>query len=122
MVDMFEADDPSDLDWLPEKLKNKRDKRKKEKKGKYSLSFLHISLPIMQSERPKMLGVKVHCTTQLEPRGGSDVGFSSCAVPYYQLLVSEYFGFVPIVPSGSGWVGRDPGVRKLSGTERSPKR
>jgi len=24
MVDMFEADDPSDLDWLPEKLKNKR--------------------------------------------------------------------------------------------------
>ena len=37
MVDMFEADDPSDLDWLPDKLKNKRDKRKKEKKGKYSL-------------------------------------------------------------------------------------
>jgi len=53
MVDMFEADDPSDLDWLPEKLKNKRDKRKKEKKGKYSLSFSHISLLIMQSERPK---------------------------------------------------------------------
>jgi len=53
MVDMFEADDPSDLDWLPEKLKNKRDKRKKEKKGKYSMSFLHISLLIMQSERPK---------------------------------------------------------------------
>jgi hypothetical protein len=37
MVDMFEADDSSDLDWLPEKLKNKREKRKKEKKGKYSL-------------------------------------------------------------------------------------
>jgi len=53
MVDMFEADDPLDLDWLPEKLKNKRDKRKKQKKGKYSLSFSHISLLIMQSERPK---------------------------------------------------------------------
>jgi hypothetical protein len=37
MVDMFEADDSSDLDWLPEKLKNKREKRKKEKKGKHSL-------------------------------------------------------------------------------------
>ena len=37
MVDMFEADNSPDLDWLPEKLKNKREKRKKEKKGKYSL-------------------------------------------------------------------------------------
>ena len=37
MVDMFEADNSSDLDWLHEKLKNKREKRKKEKKGKYSL-------------------------------------------------------------------------------------
>jgi len=69
-----------------------------------------------------LLGVKVHCTTQPEPRGGSDVGFSSCAAPEYPLLVSEYFGCVPIVPSDSGWVGSDPGVRKLSGTERSPKR
>ena len=69
-----------------------------------------------------VLGVKVHCTTQRELRGGSDVGFSSCTAPYYQLLVSKYFGFVPIVPSGSGWVGRDPGVRKLSRTEHSPKR
>jgi len=37
MVDLFQADDPSDLDWLPEKLKNNREKRKKEKQGKYSL-------------------------------------------------------------------------------------
>jgi len=36
--------------------------------------------------------VKVHCTTQLELRGGSDIGFSSCSVPEYPLLVSEYFG------------------------------
>ena len=35
MVGMFEMDDPFDLDWLPERLKNKRDKRKKEKKGVY---------------------------------------------------------------------------------------
>ena len=68
MVDMFKADDPMDLDWLPEKLKNKGDKRKKEKKGKYSLSFLHISLLIMQSERPEtyMKGLdvisKMECT------------------------------------------------------------
>jgi len=33
MIDMFEAEDPSDLDWLPERLKNKRDKRREEKKG-----------------------------------------------------------------------------------------
>jgi len=64
----------------------------------------------------------VHCTTQPELRGGSDVGFSSYAAPYYQLLMSEYFGFVPIVPSGSRWVVSDLGVRKLSGTEHSPKR
>lgn len=37
MVGMIEADETSDLDWLPEKLKNKREKRNKEKKGKYSL-------------------------------------------------------------------------------------
>src|SRR5271168_2468910 len=37
MVDIFQADDPSDLDWLTEKLKNKREKRKQEKQGKYSL-------------------------------------------------------------------------------------
>ena len=37
MVDLFQADDPSDLNWLPEKLKNKREKRKKDKQGKYSL-------------------------------------------------------------------------------------
>ena len=66
-----------------------------------------------------LLGVKVHCTTQPEPRGGSDVGF---AAPEYPLLMSEYFGCVPIVLRGSGWVRSDPGVRKLSGTEHSPKR
>ena len=33
MIGMFEVDDPADLDWLPERLKNKRNKRKKEKKG-----------------------------------------------------------------------------------------
>jgi hypothetical protein len=39
MVGMFEVDDPRDLDWLPERLKNKRDKRKSEKKGVYSHTF-----------------------------------------------------------------------------------
>ena len=39
MVAMCEVDDPFDLDWLPERLKNKRNKRKKEKKGMYSQSF-----------------------------------------------------------------------------------
>jgi hypothetical protein len=37
MVDMFEVDDPSDLDWLPQKLQTRRDKRKQEKIGKCSL-------------------------------------------------------------------------------------
>ena len=46
MVGMFEMDDPSDLDWLPEGLKNKRDKRKKEKKGMYSPTYSVVSLPI----------------------------------------------------------------------------
>jgi hypothetical protein len=55
MVGMFEVDDPSDLDWLPERLKNlnKRNQRKTEKKGMYSQSFSLISLLIMQLERPK---------------------------------------------------------------------
>ena len=39
MVAMCEVDDPFDLDWLPERLKNKGNKRKKEKKGMYSQSF-----------------------------------------------------------------------------------
>ena len=34
MVDLFEVDDTSDLDWLPERLKNRRIARK-EKKGMY---------------------------------------------------------------------------------------
>ena len=39
MVGMFEVDDPRELDWLPERLKNKRDKRNNEKKGVYSHTF-----------------------------------------------------------------------------------
>ena len=35
MVGLFEVDDTSDLDWLPERLKNRRIARKKEKKGMY---------------------------------------------------------------------------------------
>ena len=34
MIGMLEVDDPSDLDWLPERLKNKRNKGKQEKKCK----------------------------------------------------------------------------------------
>ena len=39
MVDMFEVDDLSDLDWLPQKLQTRRDKRKQEKIGKCSPRF-----------------------------------------------------------------------------------
>jgi hypothetical protein len=53
MIGMLKVDDPSDLDWLPERLKNKRNKRKQEKKGMDSQSFSLISLLIMQPERPK---------------------------------------------------------------------
>jgi hypothetical protein len=53
MIGMLEFDDPSDLDWLPERLKNKRNKRKQEKKGMDSQLFSLISLLIMQLERPK---------------------------------------------------------------------
>ena len=88
----------------------------------YGVREHSINQNVGSAEEARMLGVKVHCTTQLELRGGLDVGFSSCTAPYYQLLVSKYFGFVLIVPSGSGWVGSDLGVWKLSGTEHSPKR
>ena len=33
MVNMMLQDDPSDLDWMPEKLKNKAAKRKEKAKG-----------------------------------------------------------------------------------------
>ena len=36
MFEMLEADDPSDLDWLPEKRKTQREKRKKNQKGQYT--------------------------------------------------------------------------------------
>src|SRR5882724_11217140 len=39
----------------------------------------------------QVLGSKVHCTTQPEPRGVSDIGFSLCAAPNYLILMSEYF-------------------------------
>jgi len=52
----------------------------------------------------------VHCTTQLEPRGISDDGFSSCAAPNYLVLVSKYFRCIPGVPRISG------SVCKLSGS------
>ena len=38
MVDMFEADE---LDWLPQKLQTRRDKRKQGKKGKHSHYFAY---------------------------------------------------------------------------------
>jgi len=40
-------------------------------------------------------GCSVHCTTQPGAKRGSDVGFSSCAVPNYLVLVSEYFRCIP---------------------------
>ena len=43
MIDMFEVEDPSDLDWLPERLRNKRDKRMEEKKGMSSHKFSQIA-------------------------------------------------------------------------------
>ena len=36
MFEMLEADDPSDLDWLPEKRKTQREKRKKNQKDQYT--------------------------------------------------------------------------------------
>jgi len=47
----------------------------------------------------------VHCTTQTEARRCFDVGFSSCAVPDYLLLMSEYFKCIPEVLriTGSVW-------------------
>ena len=53
MIGMLEVDDPSDLDWLPKRLKNKRNKRKQEKKGMDSQLCSLISLLITQPERPK---------------------------------------------------------------------
>ena len=41
MVDMFLAnDDPNDLDWMPQKMQNKAEKRRKTKKGEHSLQGL----------------------------------------------------------------------------------
>ena len=53
IIGMLEVDDPSDLDRPPERLKNKINKRKQEKKGMDSQSFLLILLLITQPERPK---------------------------------------------------------------------
>ena len=53
IIGMLEVDDPSDLDQPPERLKNKINKRKQEKKGMDSQSFLLILLLITQPERPK---------------------------------------------------------------------
>ena len=35
MVNMMLEDDPNDLDWMPEKLKNKAAKQKEKAKGEY---------------------------------------------------------------------------------------
>lgn len=47
MVDMFDDDDPGDLDWLPTNLKAVREKRRKKQKGKpkgrYSLTFMTLN-------------------------------------------------------------------------------
>ena len=42
----------------------------------------------------------VQCSAllNLEPRGVSDVSFSSCTVPNYLILMSEYFRWVPRTP------------------------
>jgi len=37
----------------------------------------------------------VHCTTQPGAKRGSDVSFSSCIVPNYLVLMSEYFKCIP---------------------------
>src|SRR5882672_592112 len=39
MVDMFEADDPLDLDWLPEKLKNKKIRERNRRKASTHCHF-----------------------------------------------------------------------------------
>ena len=42
MFEMLVADDPSDLDWLPEKRKTQREKRIKSQKGEYSPIQSHM--------------------------------------------------------------------------------
>lgn len=48
MFEMFEADDPSDLGWLPEQRKTQREKRKKSQKGKYSPVQSHFTWILTQ--------------------------------------------------------------------------
>ena len=48
MVDMFDDDDPGDLDWLPTNLKAMRNKKRRKKqegkpKGRYSLTFMPLN-------------------------------------------------------------------------------
>ena len=56
----------------------------------------------------------VHCTTQLEPRGVSDIGFSLCAAPDYLLLMSEYFRCILEVLRMSGSVQKSSGSSEVN--------
>ena len=56
--------------------------------------------------------VLMHCTTQPGAERGLDVGFSSCAVPNYLILVSKYFRCILGTPRISRNVGSGLGVRK----------
>ena len=52
MVDMFLADDdPNDLDWMPQKMQNKAEKRRKTKKGEHSLQGLMSSWMLIRWDR-----------------------------------------------------------------------
>jgi hypothetical protein len=53
MVNMMLEDDPNDLDWMPEKLKNKAEKRKEKAKGELrELKWSHTP-EFYAGERPK---------------------------------------------------------------------
>jgi len=60
-----------------------------------------------------MLGVGSTAILNWALGGVLDIGFSSCTVPNYPLLVSEYFRYIPEVLRLSGSFRSCPGVQKL---------
>jgi hypothetical protein len=71
MVDMLEAEDTFDLDWLPEKLKNRREKRKKDKKGTHWYNFRIFHLSCNQRDPRHTKKDRMSCPNQSAHRGGT---------------------------------------------------
>ena len=66
---------------------------------------------------PPLSTVMSECTELLNQSQGwvLDIGFSSCAVPNYLLLLSEYFGCVLGIPRNSG------GAEVIQSSEGNPE-